>query len=470
MHAGHLEPKRGSQRNGGCPQSIEILGERLSRLDYTHIPSEVISRAKELILDTIAAAVVGADHPAVQSALSVVGNQPYAATATVFPTGRRASCQQAAFLNALTSRVRDIDDMDEHAGSHPGSTIIMTALALTEQLKRSGSDFLAAVVAGYEAAGRVGRAVSPDHYNQGFHPTGTVNIFGAAAAAGKLYGLDARQMASALSLAADQAGGLRRYQIDGDLADSGFHASNAASSGILAAWSAGNGYPAAGDMLEGKYGFCPTFARKHHPSELLVNWGGPFKIMQTSFKLYPSTRPVHGAVAGVIEMRERSGVRAEALERLIIRTFDMAVKLCDRHVVNDVHQSIFSIQYNVAAALVRGSLKLTDFELESVLAPEVQKIIPLIQVQRDEELTRQYPAKWEYQLEARLKDGACVRNIVHAVPGSPGAPLPPSVIREKARNLIVPVHGAEYADTVAAAVDNLEDLEDMSSLFPKKLE
>jgi 2-methylcitrate dehydratase PrpD len=453
-------------------QSIDILAERLAGLDYASLPGDVINRAKELILDTIAAAAVGAEHPAVQSALAMVTSQPHASAATILPTGQRGSCQQAAFVNALAARVRDIDDMDEQAGSHPGSTIIMTALALCEQFKRPGSEFLTSIVAGYEAAGRIGRAVSPEHYQHGFHPTGTVNVFGAAAAAGKLWRLDGRQMASALSLAGDQAGGLRQYQVDGDLADSGFHAANAASSGILAAYSARNGYPAAGDMLEGDYGFCysfcSSFAHKYNPSELLDRWASPFKISQTSFKLYPSTRPVHGAIAGVIELRDRFGVNADALERLVIRTFDMAVKLCDRPIVDDVHQAIFSVQYNVAVALLRGNVTLADFDLSAIQAAEVQRTIHRIEVCQDEELTRQYPTKWGYQIEAWLKDGTQVRSVIRDIPGSPGAPLPPSVIREKARNLIATHQGSVYAEAVMAAIDDLENLQDVSFLFPKR--
>jgi 2-methylcitrate dehydratase PrpD len=453
-------------------QSIDILAERLAGLDYASLPGDVINRAKELILDTIAAAAVGAEHPAVQSALAMVTSQPHASAATILPTGQRGSCQQAAFVNALAARVRDIDDMDEQAGSHPGSTIIMTALALCEQFKRPGSEFLTSIVAGYEAAGRIGRAVSPEHYQHGFHPTGTVNVFGAAAAAGKLWRLDDRQMASALSLAGDQAGGLRQYQVDGDLADSGFHAANAAFSGILAAYLARNGYPAAGDMLEGDYGFCysfcSSFAHKYNPSELLDRWANPFKISQTSFKLYPSTRPVHGAIAGVIELRDRFGVNADALERLVIRTFDMAVKLCDRPIVDDVHQAIFSVQYNVAVALLRGNVTLADFDLSAIQAAEVQRTIHRIEVCQDEELTRQYPTKWGYQIEAWLKDGTQVRSVIRDIPGSPGAPLPPSVIREKARNLIATHQGSVYAEAVMAAIDDLENLQDVSFLFPKR--
>jgi len=348
----------------------------------------------------------------------------------------------------------------------------MTALALCEQFKRPGSEFLTSIVAGYEAAGRIGRAVSPEHYQHGFHPTGTINVFGAAAAAGKFWRLDGRQMASALSLAGDQAGGLRQYQVDGDLADSGFHAANAASSGILAAYSARNGYPAAGDILEGDYGFCysfcSSFAHKYNPSELLGRWASPFKISQTSFKLYPSTRPVHGAIAGVLDLRERIGGHADALERLVIRTFDMAVKLCDRPVVDDVHQAIFSVQYNVAVALLRGNVTLADFDLSAIQAAEVQRTIRRIEVCQDEELTRQYPAKWGYQIEARLRDGTRVRSVIRDIPGSPGAPLPASVIREKARNLIATRQGSAYAEAVMAAIDDLENLQDVSFLFPRR--
>jgi len=454
------------------PQRIDILAERLASLDYASLPGKVIRRAKELILDTIAAAEVGAEHPAVQSTLAMVTSQPHASAATILPTGQRASCQQAAFVNALAARVRDIDDMDEQAGTHPGSTIIMTALALCEEFKRSGSELLTSIVAGYEAAGRIGRAVSPEHYQHGFHPTGTVNVFGAAAAAGKIWRLDGKQMASALSLAGDQAGGLRQYQIDGDLADSGFHAANAVSSGILAAYLAHHGYPAAGDILEGDYGFCysfcSSFAHKYNPSELLDCWAIPFKISQTSFKLYPSTRPVHGAIAGVLELRERYGIHADALERLVIRTFDMAVKLCNRPIVNDVHQAIFSIQYNVAAALLRGNLTLADFDLSAIRSAEVQRTIQRIKVYQDEELTRQYPAKWGYHIEAWLKDGTRVRSVIRDIPGSPGAPLPPSVIRQKARNLIATRQGTVYTEAFIAAIDDLENQQDVSFLFPRK--
>ena len=229
----------------------QTLAHYLTTARYSELPATVRAEAHRSLLNWVAVAVGGSRHEAVEIALAAV--TPFAGPpqATILGRKERLDIMNAPLLNGISSHVFDFDDTDLTTAVHPSAPVIPVLLALAEYRKVSGQDFINALVLGFEAECRIARAVTPAHQAIGWHATGTLGVFGAAAAAGKLLGLDAARMAHALGLAATQPVGIR--EMFGAMTKS-FHPGRAAQNGLLAALLAEKGYTSSTQGIEAKRG------------------------------------------------------------------------------------------------------------------------------------------------------------------------------------------------------------------------
>ena len=177
------------------------LAKGLSELDYKKIPSEVIKKTKQLLLDYIGYTLFAyKEEKAAEIIINTIKELGGKPESTVLGYGFKTSCQLSAFANGAMGHMTELDDTHTGTGSHPGDSIIAAALAMAEREGVSGEELLLAIIAGYEAALRIGESVMPTHYWRGFHPSATFNTFGAAVAAGKIFNFNQEQMAGVLGL------------------------------------------------------------------------------------------------------------------------------------------------------------------------------------------------------------------------------------------------------------------------------
>lgn len=261
----------------------------------------------------------------------------------------------AALHNGCLGNVLEMDDVDKRAVLHAAPTVIPAALAMAEQVGASVSDFLDAIVVGYETTIRIGRAVGPGHYAY-WHNTATCGPFGAAAAACHL--LDGSDLVSALGLAGTQSAGLWQTRHEPDSMAKQLHAGHAAQVGVQSALLSAQGFQGPRTILEGEQGFFAALCPGGNPQDVLFEQDR-WLLNETSLKPYPACRHAHPAIDAALKADNTGGA-------IIVRTYADALKFCDRPIPHSVIEAKFSLQHSVAVALDKGAPDLSDFEPDAI--------------------------------------------------------------------------------------------------------
>ncbi len=320
------------------------------------------------------------------------------------------------------------------------------------------------MAAGYEVAVRVAAAVGPAHYQAGFHATGTCNVFGAAAAAGRALGLDARGIAAALALAGKGAAGLRQYQLDGGMSDSALNGARAAFTGVEAAELAAAGLSGPPGILDGRWGFLAVMAPNGDPERLLVGLGEEYLLREVSLKPYPACRFTHGPVHALLALRERENLGAETVEAVEITTFQQSVEVSDKPRPASVSEAILSHQYAAALALLKGVPRLEHYRPGVVEDPAVGALTARVRVTCDPALDAHYPWRWPHRVVVRCRDGRTFSEHSSFPPGGPASPLPPRQVADKCQGLLGTALGPAAADRVYAQLQALERAGDVRTV------
>ena len=288
----------------------QTLAAFAASIQPSALPAAVAERAKLLVMDTVGIAL-RARHdaestPALLAAVAALGQT--GGTARVIGDDATYAPAAAALINGTLAHSLDFDDTHAPGSLHPSAPIVPAALAAAEMCGADGATTLAAIVAGYEVQIRVSKALGPaDHYARGFHPTATCGAFGAAAAAGRVFGLDAAAMAHALGIALSQTAGSLQFLHDGAWTKR-FQGGWAANSGLVAATLARAGFKGPGEALEGRLGFLKAYAPSPDPARAVAGLGSTWETLGTAVKPYPSCRFTHAAMDALIAMRAEDGV------------------------------------------------------------------------------------------------------------------------------------------------------------------
>src|SRR5258707_958006 len=299
-----------------------IVGSR-----WQDIPPPVRREAMRSILNFVGCALGGAREAAVGPAAGVL--RPYfgRAQAGVFGRRERPDALHAAFLNAVTANVLEYDDTHLATVIHPAAPVAPGLFALAEQRQVSGAELLHALILGVEAECRVGLAVMPTHYRRGWHITATCGIFGAAAAAGKLLGLDNRRMAWALGHAATQSSGL--VESLGSMSKS-IGVGNAAKNGLAAALFAEAGFTAADRAIEGRYGFAPVTSDSVTLGAITDHLGESWEILANAYKPYPCGVVLFPVIDACLELRARDKPAPQQIAQIVVRGHPLLRERADR--------------------------------------------------------------------------------------------------------------------------------------------
>jgi 2-methylcitrate dehydratase PrpD len=420
---------------------------------------------RSLLIDAIACGVAGTRGPYADEILRTYQNLSTLQQSSLLCSDRKTAAPHAAFVNSYFARNYTFDDVYEPGVIHSGAAMIMSSLAVGEWLKATLDEALAAIICGYEVAARISEAINPAHYDRGFHPTGTCNTVGVAASAARLLGLDAQKTCTALRLAADQACGFRQYQLDGNIANSAFHASKSAENGILAALLAKEGFSDPGETISGKFGLMNSMAGPWDEAKLISGLGIDFSFLKTSLKPYPSCRYMHGAVDAVAKCRSLNKLSLQDVKKINVHTFKMAFEEGNRPKPETVLDAQFSIHYNVATYLLKDAIGVEDFSPEAIRGKEALQWCGKISVYEDEALTRRYPEEWPFRAEIIDQNGRVLTFQVDHPPGSSANPLEPGELEKKCFLLLRPVLGKERTESLMRGLSDLENFSTVNHLF-----
>jgi 2-methylcitrate dehydratase PrpD len=436
----------------------EELARVLAQIRYEDLPVAVIEEAKRAVLDWLGSAMAGSLEPPARMAQSVAARLGESQEATIFSAGR-ASAAAAALANGVASHILEFDDVHKGSTLHPAAPVIPAALAVAERQHAGGRGFLLAVVAGYEAALRVGEAVNPSHYYF-WHPTGTAATFGAAAAVGTLLGLDAARMRDALGTAGTQAAGLWEFNADGAMSKH-LHPGKAAFNGVLAADLACLGFTGASRILEGERGFFRAMSESFDESRITDALGERWKILENCYKMHSCCAHTHTSIDVALGLRRDAEIAAIEIE-LYGPGYEIVKEMNPR----TPYQAKFSIAYCVAAALAEGRVGLEQFSAdrfatEGVRDSRIAALLAKTRVAVSDEFSRAYPAKWTGRVAVTFADGSKSEGQADFPRGNPENPASTSELEEKFTSLVAPRFGESAARRAIDRIRNIENCEDM---------
>jgi 2-methylcitrate dehydratase PrpD len=419
------------------PATTRLLARLVAETRWQDVPAQVRHETVRSFVNWLGCAVGGAPHPGVAAATRAATAYAGRPTTTLLGLGRRSDPMTAALVNGISSHVLDFDDTHDGTLIHPSSPVLSAALALAEDRGVSGEAMLEAFLLGVEAACRVGMAISPAHYDAGWHITGTCGSIGAAAASARLLGLDAERTAWAIGMGASQPVGLRVHF--GSMVKS-FHPGRAAQNGILAALLAAEGFDAAPDGIEGRRGFAEVLSSSFDVSRITDGLGESWEILRNTYKPFACGLVVHPAIDLCMRLRNEPGFAIDDIEEVRLRVHPLVMDLTGKREPASGLEGKFSIFHAAAVALVDGNGGEAEFSDARVLAPEVISTRRLVTAQVEPGFQRT-----QCEVVLRMRDGSERRAETTTPLGSLGNPMSDDALGQKFLGLTASVLGEEKA-------------------------
>lgn len=406
------------------PSLTEALATRLLR----PVDGVARQRAATLVADWLGCALGALRSPLAAQLTGLVATLP-AGQATALGAGRRDPAS-ALLVNGALGNVLEMDDVHRGAILHAGPVVIPVALAVAESTDATAQQFLDAVVRGYEATIRVGRALGRGHYRY-WHPTSTAGAFGAAAAAGSILGLDAQALADALGTAGSRTGGLWQMRHE-PVPTKSIHNVETARSGVLAAQLAAVGLRGPRKILEGEQGLFAATAPDAQPDLVLAD-APDWLIHTTSLKPWPACRHAHPAIDAMRDaLRQAGALPVAAFASIDVTTYAEALRFCDRPEPTTELEAKFSLQHAVAAIACLGRPELAHYLSEAIDDPVVRAMRARVTVREDAEASARFPEHYGAAVTVTLADGRRLHAGRVDAWGDPECPMPDAAIASKA--------------------------------------
>jgi 2-methylcitrate dehydratase PrpD len=457
----------------------ERLADYVAGMAIGDLPPEVVAKTKLCILDTIGCMLAGSRDPVgVRITTHALRHGP-PGPCTVFGHSGSVGPEHATLANGTSAHVLEWDDGHRPSDHHLGGVVVPTALAMAQATRAPAPEILLSVTLGYDAMGRVGEAVLLPRRGQTFHGTGTTGVFGAAAAAGRLLGLNAGQLANALGIAGDGASGLNAYRTSA-MDCKALHAGRAAQSGVTAAYLAAEGFQGPATILEGRYGFCNAMVPEPRPELICAELGQRFAVLESGFKFRAGCGGVLNPIGAALWLREEYDLDPGSIQRIRVALPPRGIAdALLRRRPPTVYAARFSVSFSVAAALHDGEVthrqhspaKLVDpgiaaleERVEFVADPEV---VEIFDAQKKDEPFSFSPCSVEVEC-----GGRSYRRLERSPVGyDPGRGLTQEQVLAKFRSLVDGILSQTQADRVGDWVVGLDDgskVGDLSDILLEK--
>ncbi|MGA3398879.1 MAG: MmgE/PrpD family protein [Acetobacteraceae bacterium] len=445
------------------------LADFTAGISLDRLPPEVVNRARFLVLDLVGN-IVRARHdaestPSFLAAVRAMGMG--AGNSGVFGDAARYTPAGAAFLNGALAHSLDFDDTHAAGSLHPGAPVIPAALAAGEMVGASGADVLAGIIAGYEVTCRVALALpAKEHYDRGFHPTATCGAFGAAAAAARVFGLDAEGVAGALGTVLSQCAGSLQFLVNGAWTKR-HQVGWAATNGLMAATLVREGFKGAAEALEGRHGFLRAYAPNPNPDRAMQDLGTVFELMATAVKPYPSCRYGHAGIDAALALRAANDLKPGDITAVTLGLPRAGMMLIGQPAdkkanPENVVDGQFSGPFVISAALATGAMGWDSYN--HLRDPVLRALLPKVACEFDPEIEAEFPANMSGRLTIEAGGRRFSQKVV--VPkGEPANFLSEAELRGKFAGLTDAVLGAERAARLADAVLAIDTVSDVASLM-----
>lgn len=419
-----------TQNLGNVNNPSKLLAEFASKLQFEDIPSNVIRRTEDFLVDWFGSTLAGRKGSPVQILCrfsSLMG--PESGPSEVLANRTHTSPIFSALVNAASSHFVEQDDVHNGSVFHPGTVVFPPALAVAQSLGASGRELLTAVVAGYEVGIRVGEFLGRSHYRV-FHTTGTAGTLAAAATTGRLLKLSPEQMLHAFGSAGTQAAGL--WEFLRDAADSKqLHTAKAAADGLLSGYIAQSGFKGALHILEGPQGLGAGMSQDADPLKLVDRLGKRWALTETSFKFHASCRHTHPAADALLSVMAANSLSSEQISSITAHVHQSAIDVLGPVVKpRSVHQAKFSMGTVLGLVAVFGRAGLNEFE-HHFADNRIVDLRKKVHMVLDEEVDSAYPERWIGKVTVETKSGEQLFGRIDEPKGDPGNTLSRKEIEEK---------------------------------------
>jgi 2-methylcitrate dehydratase PrpD len=440
---------------------MATLAAYMSQAGTRALPGDVVLETKHHILDTLAAAISGSKLPPGIQALKFAEAYGGQGGGTIVASNRVAGPIEAAIINGALAQADETDDNYSAGGAHPGCAVIPAALAMGEVFGVDGMRFLRAVTLGYDIGMRamktiLGRTVLRDTHN-------IVGSFGASAAAGCIAHLSAQQMRWLIDYASQQAGGgYGVWQRDTEHMEKAFvFGSMTARNGVTAAMLIHSGWTGVDDVFYGHENFFQSYAPNAKPEGFIDRLGESYEVTQTIIKKWPTGGPIQSPLDAILNLRNKHPFEADQVKEIVIHLSTSAASKVD-----NVPSPDLCIQYLVAVMLLDRTVSFRAAHdvarMMDVAIVRQRKKVTVVAEQGLEDLLPRRVAV----VEITLNDGTKLREENDSVRGTPENPMTRDEIVEKARDLIVPVLGADKCTKLVEAIYALEQVNNIRDLRP----
>lgn len=447
-------------------QQIAEIGEKLK---YEDLPQLVVDNSKKFILDLIGNLLASKHVESSKIIVDTVKDMGGIPTSTVVGCNYKTSAPLAALANGTLGHAFDMDD-DHREGTQHSSVVVFPAVfALAERYKKSGKDLITAFVYGSEITIRLGEAFLGQTYYQGFHPTGTCGVFGAAGGAAKIMGLNATQIAYALGIAGSQAAGLLEWKAQGSWTKR-FQAGNPAMGGALGAMMASRNYTSPTTVWEGEDGFIRAYSYKDiwDMNKISEEFGKRWEMADTSIKVHACCR-FSAPLADCALDLYKQGVDVDQVESILAKVNKYSIKVltiptetkADPKTVVDAQ---FSLPYAIAVGMVKGRETIAEYTNESIRDPKVLELAKKVTWELDPEAEKVYPKYYPCTVIVKMKDGSTYTSHVDYPKGDPENPVTWEEAVEKFRFMAGHHAGTVEQDKIIDLVSRLETLENLDEL------
>jgi 2-methylcitrate dehydratase PrpD len=447
----------GLQTQAGAPPATQILADFVATHPSKGWSDAVEHEAQRTLLNYLGCAIGASRHPTFEAALAALSELAPAPQATLFGRHERVDIASAAMMNGIASHTFDFDDTHLKTIIHPAGPVASAALALAEHTGASGRQLIDALILGVDVSCRVGNAIYPDHYDRGWHITGSAGMLGAAAACARLAGLDAQRTAMALGIAASQPVGIREQF--GTMAKA-LHPGAAARAGLVSALLAKHGYTASPRALEAPRGLLPTYSDKCDWSEISAALGERFEIAFNTYKPFACGVVIHPAIDGCVQLRNSHRLAATDIERIDLRVHPLVLELCGKTAPRTGLEGKFSVYHACAAGIVFGQAGEREFSNDMVTRADLVALRGRIHATVDDAIGEAAADVTIHATGGRTLH----RFVAHAV-GSLERPMSDDDLARKFHGLVDPVLGGDRATRLCDACARIGDASSLHTLF-----
>ncbi len=437
---------------------------------YEEIPEDVRALSRRCFVDGTGLMVAGSTEKSgriLQSYFKEVGGEP---EGRILGTEMTVPAQSAALANGVAGHSMDYDDtqLSSHPDriygllTHPTVPVLAASLAMAEALGSTGEELLAAFAIGFEVECKAAEAIYPDHYIRGFHSTGTIGAIGAAAACGKLQGLEEEQLRMCFGIACSESAGLRA---NFGTMTKPYHCGRAAENGVVAARLAAGGFTADPEIFDGQWGFFQIMGGGADADYLIGKLGDPWSAIDPGFSIkpYPCGSLAHPAMDAMRDLVIDNDIDPEKVSKVRIGTTSRVLQPLRYSEPQNELEAKFSLQFGIAVLLLERKAGIAQYRDEVVQRPDVVEAMKKIEPYQDENIEAQGYDRIRAKITIEMEDGSTHEALAEVSRGTPMRPMDRDELYEKFQECCSLVYEEEQ---IARAEGMLYKVDKMESIYP----